>query len=221
MNSLNQLEKIIKYKFKDSSILEQALTHKSLIGKKSNEVLEFLGDRVLSLIILEKLINIYPHDTEGVLDKRFSRLVDKNACFKVASIINLTEFIQLGNTEIQSKGNRKKSILSNCCEALIGAIYKDGGYDETRRFVLLFWDELFKNIELKPIDPKSALQEKLLKKHKKLPIYEVVGKSGLDHSPTFCIKVSFENYISTKAEASTVKEAEKLAATRFIESNKI
>ena len=221
MNSFRQLEKIINYKFKDDSILEQALTHKSLKRKGSNEVLEFLGDRVLSLIILEKLINIYPHDDEGVLDKRFSNLVDKDACYKVALIINLTEFIQLGNTEIQSKGNRKKRILSNCCEALIGAIYKDGGYDETKKFVLTFWKDLFKNLELIPIDPKSALQEKLLKKHKKLPIYEIISKSGLDHSPTFCIEVSFKDYISTKAEASTVKEAEKLAATKFIESNKI
>ena len=80
---------------------------------------------------------------------------------------------------------------------------------------------MFKNLDLKPIDPKSALQEKLLKKYKKLPIYEIISKSGPDHSPVFCIEVSFENYISTKAESSTVKEAEKLAATKFIESNKI
>ena len=131
------------------------------------------------------------------------------------------EFIILGSTEIQSEGNQKKSILSNCCEALIGAIYEDGGYYEAKKFILLFWDDLFKSLDLKPIDPKSALQEKLLKKYKKLPIYETVSKSGPDHSPVFCIEVSFENYISAKAEASTVKEAEKLAATNFIESNKI
>ena len=217
----NKIQKKINYHFKDKSILLRALTHKSKINDSSNEVLEFLGDRVLSLIISEKLIEMYPFDREGILDKKLSNLVDKNACLKIAQKIDLMEFIILGSTEIQSEGNQKKSILSNCCEALIGAIYEDGGYAEAKKFVLLFWDDLFKNLDLKPIDPKSALQEKLLKKYKKLPIYETVSKSGPDHSPVFCIEVSFENYISAKAEASTVKEAEKLAATNFIESNKI
>jgi ribonuclease-3 len=216
-----RLQGLINYTFKDKSILNRALTHKSKINESSNEVLEFLGDRVLSLIISEKLIEMYPFDREGILDKKLSNLVDKNACLKIAQKIDLMEFIILGSTEIQSEGNQKKSILSNCCEALIGAIYEDGGYDEAKKFVLLFWDDLFKSLDLKPIDPKSALQEKLLKKYKKLPIYETVSKSGPDHSPVFCIEVSFENYISAKAEASTVKEAEKLAATNFIESNKI
>ena len=217
----NKIQKKINYHFKDESILLRALTHKSKINELSNEVLEFLGDRVLSLIISEKLIEMYPFDREGILDKKLSNLVDKNACLKIAQKIDLMEFIILGSTEIQSEGNQKKSILSNCCEALIGAIYEDGGYDEYKKFVLLFWDDLFKSLDLKPIDPKSALQEKLLKKYKKLPIYETISKSGPDHSPVFCIEVSFENYISAKAEASTVKEAEKLAATNFIESNKI
>ena len=217
----NKIQKKINYHFKDESILLRALTHKSKINESSNEVLEFLGDRVLSLIISEKLIEMYPFDREGILDKKLSNLVDKNACLKIAQEIDLMEFVILGSTEIQSEGNQKKSILSNCCEALIGAIYEDGGYDEAKKFVLLFWDDLFKSLDLKPIDPKSALQEKLLKKYKKLPIYETISKSGPDHSPVFCIEVSFENYISAKAEASTVKEAEKLAATNFIESNKI
>ena len=217
----NKIQKKINYRFKDESILLRALTHKSKINESSNEVLEFLGDRVLSLIISEKLIEMYPFDREGILDKKLSNLVDKNACLKIAQKIDLMEFIILGSTEIQSEGNQKKSILSNCCEALIGAIYEDGGYDEAKKFILLFWDDLFKSLDLKPIDPKSALQEKLLKKYKKLPIYETISKSGPDHSPVFCIEVSFENYISAKAEASTVKEAEKLAATNFIESNKI
>ena len=218
---ITELESKIDYNFRDKSILLQALTHKSVKNQSSYEVLEFLGDRVLSLIISEKLIEMYPFDREGILDKKLSNLVDKNACLKIAQKIDLMEFIILGSTEIQSEGNQKKSILSNCCEALIGAIYEDGGYDEAKKFVLLFWDDLFKSLDLKPIDPKSALQEKLLKKYKKLPIYETVSKSGPDHSPVFCIEVSFENYISAKAEASTVKEAEKLAATNFIESNKI
>ena len=123
----NKIQKKINYHFKDESILLRALTHKSKINESSNEILEFLGDRVLSLIISEKLIEMYPFDKEGILDKKLSNLVDKNACFKIAQKIDLMEFILLGSTEIQSEGNLKKSILSNCCEALIGAIYEDGG----------------------------------------------------------------------------------------------
>ena len=217
----NKIQKKINYHFKDESILLRALTHKSKINESSNEVLEFLGDRVLSLIISEKLIEMYPFDKEGILDKKLSNLVDKNACLKIAKKIDLMEFILLGSTEIQSEGNQKKSILSNCCEALIGAIYEDGGYDEAKKFVLLFWDDLFKSLDIKPIDSKSALQEKLLKKYKVCIKNIIIHHPGPDHSPVFCIEVSFENYISAKAEASTVKEAEKLAATKFIESNKI
>ena len=218
---IEQIEKKLKIKFKNKRLLHQSLTHKSYDKNDNNEKLEFLGDRVLGFVIANKLIEMYPFDREGILDKKLSNLVDKNACLKIAQKIDLMEFIILGSTEIQSEGNQKKSILSNCCEALIGAIYEDGGYDEAKKFILLFWDDLFKSLDLKPIDPKSALQEKLLKKYKKLPIYETISKSGPDHSPVFCIEVSFENYISAKAEASTVKEAEKLAATNFIESNKI
>ena len=221
MPIINNIQKIINYQFQDDSILFEALTHKSMTNKSSNEVLEFLGDRVLSLIISEKLIKLYPLDNEGILDKKLSRLVDKDACHRVAKKINLMEFVQLGKTETNSKGNHKKSILSDCCEALIGAIYKDGGFEEAQRFIIIFWEDLFKDLKLNPIDSKSALQEILLKKYKKLPIYKTISKVGPDHNPVFCIEVSFENYISAKAEANTIKEAEKLAATKFVESNNI
>ena len=205
-----RLQVLINYTFKDKSILHRALTHKSKINDSSNEVLEFLGDRVLSLIISEELIEMYPYDKEGVLDKKLSNLVDKNACYNVAKKIHLMDFIMLGSTEIQSEGNQKKSILSNCCEALIGAIYEDGGYDEVKKFILLFWEDLFKSLDLEPIDPKSALQEKLLKKYKKLPIYEMISKSGPDHSPMFCIEMVIAYYLA-KTFASGIKQMKCIA----------
>ena len=221
MNPKKSIQELINYHFNDENILTEALTHKSKIDDSSNEVLEFLGDRVLSLVITEKLIEFYPFDKEGVLDKKLSKLVNKDTCFEVAQKINLMDFIHLGYTELQSDGNKKKSILSNCCEALIGAIYKDGGYEQAKKFIILYWSNLIQNLNFKPIDSKSALQEELLKKYKKLPVYKTISKTGPDHDPVFCIEVSFENYISAKAEASTVKEAEKLAATKFLESNEI
>ena len=221
MNSSLKIEKLIGYKFKNKSILDEALTHKSFSSKKNNEILEFLGDRVLSMIVTKQLIKVYSKDDEGVLDKKLSKLVDKSACFLIAKKIKLNEFIKLGSTEIKSNGNNKKSILADCCEALIGAIFQDGGIEYVENFILSFWKEMLLNLDKRPIDHKSALQEWSLKKYQKVPIYNIAKQSGPDHSPTFLIEVSFKNYISAKAEANSIKDAEKKAANSFMEINKI
>ena len=221
MNSSLKIEKLIGYKFKNKLILDEALTHKSFSSKKNNEILEFLGDRVLSMIISKQLIKIYSNDDEGLLDKKLSKLVDKSACFLIAKKIKLNEFIKLGRTEIKSNGNNKKSILADCCESLIGAIFQDGGIEYAENFILFFWKEMLLNLDKRPIDHKSALQEWLLKKYKKLPIYNILKQSGPDHNPTFFIEVSFKNYIPAKAEANSIKDAEKKAANSFMEINKI
>tara|TARA_B110001454_G_C12712606_1_gene431323 strand:- start:953 stop:1624 length:672 start_codon:yes stop_codon:yes gene_type:complete len=215
------LESKINYSFKDNSLLIKALTHKSCKNKTSYETLEFLGDRVLALIISEELLKIYPEDKEGVLDKKLSRLVDKNACLKIAQSIDLGSYIKLGNTEINSEGNKKTSILANCCESLIGAIYQDGGYSSAKIFVLNYWLDLFENLDAQPIDSKSALQEWSLKKYKELPIYKIKEQSGPDHEPTFTVELTFKTYHSVQSEAGSVKEAEKIAATLFLERNNL
>ena len=162
--NLSILEKKISYKFKDKTLLKLAVTHKSFKKLESNENLEFLGDRVLGLVISEKLLIDKPGKQEGSLDKMLSSLVDRNACHEIAKKISLGDFILLGQTEKSSLGNNKKSILSDACEALLGAIYLDSSFTQVRKVILALWKTKFDNIAEDIIDAKSMLQEWTLKK---------------------------------------------------------
>ena len=218
---LSLLEKKIKYKFKDISLLKLALTHSSFEKTLNNENLEFLGDRVLGLAIAEKLIRDYPSADEGSLDKMLSSLVNRNTCFMVANNLALGDFILLGSTERSSLGNKKKSILSNACESILGAIYQDSDFVIVKKLILELWREHIHNIDQNLIDPKSFLQEWTLKKYKKLPEYKTLSKEGPDHEPIFEIELKFMNYKKAFSKARSIKEAEKLAAESFIQLNKI
>ena len=221
MNEISDLENIISYKFVDKSKLKRSLTHKSYDKDENNEQYEFLGDRILGLVIAEKLINDFPNDTEGLLDKRYSRLVNKDTCFNISQSLNLGDFIFLGSTEISSKGNEKRSILADTCESLIGAVYLDGGYEESKKFILKFWKKEFQSININLIDSKSFLQEWTLKKYKEFPVYNLLGQSGPDHDPLFNIEVSFKKYKKVNEVGKSIKDAEKKAAESFIKINKI
>ena len=218
---LSLLEKKIKYKFKDISLLKLALTHSSFEKTLNNENLEFLGDRVLGLVIAEKLIKDYPSADEGSLDKMLSSLVNRNTCFMVANNLALGDFILLGSTERSSLGNKKKSILSNACESILGAVYRDSDFVIVKKLILELWREYINNIDQNLIDPKSFLQEWTLKKYKKLPEYKTLSKEGPDHEPIFEIELKFMNYKKAFSKARSIKEAEKLAAESFIQLNKI
>ncbi len=218
---LSLLEKKIKYKFKDISLLKLALTHSSFEKTLNNENLEFLGDRVLGLVIAEKLIKDYPSADEGSLDKMLSSLVNRNTCFMVANNLTLGDFILLGSTERSSLGNKKKSILSNACESILGAVYQDSDFVIVKKLILELWREHIHNIDQNLIDPKSFLQEWTLKKYKKLPEYKTLSKEGPDHEPIFEIELKFMNYKKAFSKARSIKEAEKLAAESFIQLNKI
>ena len=218
---ISNLEDIISYKFRDQSILIRALTHKSFDKDVNNEILEFLGDRVLGLVISERLTHDFPNDTEGLLDKRYSRLVNRDTCHKVSQSLNLGDFILLGSTEINSKGNEKRSILANTCESLIGAIYCDSGYEEVKKFILNFWSEEFRLLDSNLIDPKSFLQEWTLKKYKELPQYKLLNQTGSDHNPLFSVELSFKKYKKVTEEGKSIKDAEMKAAESFIRFNKL
>ena len=218
---LSLLEKKIKYKFKDISLLKLALTHSSFEKTLNNENLEFLGDRVLGLVIAEKLMKDYPSADEGSLDKMLSSLVNRNTCFMVANNLALGDFILLGSTERSSLGNKKKSILSNACESILGAVYQDSDFVIVKKLILELWREHIHNIDQNLIDPKSFLQEWTLKKYKKLPEYKTLSKEGPDHEPIFEIELKFMNYKKAFSKARSIKEAEKLAAESFIQLNKI
>ena len=137
---IKELEKIIKYNFKKSSLLEKALTHKSFDNNINNEKLEFLGDRVLGLVISEKLLEKYPDEKEGIIDKKFANLVNKKTCLLIAKKINLKKFILLGSSHKKLERSADK-ISSDCLEAIVGAIYLDGGFKSVEKFILNFWEE--------------------------------------------------------------------------------
>ena len=218
---ISDLENTISFKFKDQSILKRSLTHKSFDKNDNNESVEFLGDRVLGLVISEKLISDFPNDSEGLLDKRYSKLVNKETCYKISQSLNLGDFILLGSTEINSKGNEKKSILADACESLIGAIYLDSGYEESRKFIFKFWNKEFESLDNNLVDPKSFLQEWTLKRYKELPKYKLFDQSGPDHDPLFSVELSFKEYKKTIKEGKSIKDAEMKAAESFIRLNKI
>ena len=205
-----ELEKIINYKFKNNKILIQCLTHKSYDPLNNNEKLEFLGDRVLGLIISEKLFKLYPDYTEGKLDKKLASLVNRKKCLEISKIINLEKFIITAN-----KGKKvviENKIISDACEALIGGIYLDTGIESTRKFILKFWNEYLKQDDLNLIDPKTKLQEYSLKIFKKLPEYKLLSNTGPRHKPLFKIAVKLLDTKFVSASGHSKKDAEQNAA---------
>ena len=215
------LEKKISYIFENKNIIKRALTHKSTGLSEHNEQYEFIGDRVLGLIISEILILKYIDLSEGNLDKIFSTLVNKDKCAEVATHIGLGEYLILGKTEIASEGKYKSGILADACEALIASIYLDGGYSAAQDFINNNWLKSINSIDINFKDPKSALQEWSLKKYKKLPDYKVAKQEGPAHSPTFTVKVQFNDYKVAEAVSGNIKEAEKKAAIEFININSL
>ena len=158
---IKDLEKIIKYNFKKSSLLEKALTHKSLNNDINNEKLEFLGDRVLGLVISEILLKKYPNEKEGIIDKKFANLVNKKTCSLIAKKINLKKFILLGSSHKKLERFADK-ISSDCLEALIGAIYLDGGFKSVEKFIITFWEEFLLKSTVTLIDAKTKFQENIV-----------------------------------------------------------
>ncbi len=207
----NSLEKKINFKFKNINLLIQSLTHKSFDSNKNNEKIEFLGDRVLGLVIAKKLLEIYPDQKEGVLDKKFASLVNKKTCLEIAKKIKLENFIKTLNPK-NKKIKIEDKILSDSCEALIGAIYLDKGFGSVEKIILKLWKNQIEKSVITEIDAKTKLQESSLKKFKKLPIYKLISNTGPRHKPTFKIGVKLPNTKYYIADGKSKKEAEQNAA---------
>ena len=212
---LNILEKIIKYNFKKKSILERALTHKSYNNNINNEKLEFLGDRVLGLTISERLLEKYPDEKEGVIDKKFANLVNKKTCTNIAKIINLKKFIFLGSSHKKFDRSSDK-ITSDCLEAIVGAIYLDGGFKFAQKFIHYFWEEYLLKSNITLIDSKTKLQEFSLKKFKVLPKYIFSKKTGPQHRPLFKTEVQIPNSKKVIGIGSSKKNAQQDAANKLL-----
>ena len=210
-----EFEKIIKYSFKKIALLEKALTHKSLNNDINNEKLEFLGDRVLGLIISEKLLEKYPNEKEGIIDKKFANLVNKKTCLLIAKRINLKKYIMLGTTHKKLERSADK-ISSDCLEAIVGAIYLDGGLKSVEKFILFFWEEYLLKSTITLIDSKTKLQEFSLKKFKVLPKYIFSKKTGPQHRPLFKTEVQIPNSKKVIGIGSSKKNAQQDAANKLL-----
>ena len=213
---LNNLQKKINIKFKNLNYLNKSITHKSYNSLENYEKLEFLGDRILGFVISKKLIELYPNQKEGVLDKKLASLVNKNQCLEVAKNIGLEKFILVGNKNSNSKVENK--ILSDCIEAIIGAIYYDKGFEITEKFILNNWKNFINLSELTIIDSKTELQEYSLKKFKSLPIYKFESSSGPKHKPIFKISVKLKNSKKFEGFGDSKKDAEQKAAKKLLDS---
>ena len=212
---IKEFEKIIKYSFKKSSLLEKALTHKSYDNNINNEKLEFLGDRVLGLIISEKLLDKFPDEKEGIIDKKFANLVNKNTCSLIAKKISLKKFILLGSSHKKLERSADK-ISSDCLEAIVGAIYLDGGLKSAQKFILNFWNEFLLKSNFTLIDSKTKLQEFSLKKFKELPKYVFFKETGPQHRPLFKTEVQIPNSKKIIGIGSSKKNAQQNAAAKLL-----
>ena len=213
------LEKNLKIKFKNKSLLKQSLTHKSYNKIDNNEKIEFLGDRVLGLIIAKKLLEIYPDEKEGILDKKFASLVNKRTCLEIAKNINLEKYILTFNPN-NKKIKIEDKIISDCCEALIGALYLDKGFNNTEKIILNLWKNHIKKSVVTQIDAKTKLQELALKNFKKLPIYKLISNTGPRHKPLFKVGVKLPNTKYFISLGKSKKDAEQNAAIECLKSIK-
>ena len=214
---ISKLEKKLAIKLKSKYLLNQALTHKSKNSHFNNERLEFLGDRVIDLILSEALLDLYPNDKEGTLDKKLSNLVNKRTCASVAKSIELDKYIILGNLYKKDMEFNEK-ILSDACEALVGAIFIDRGYDYTKRYVLLLWSKNLNKSNVTIVDSKTQLQEYSLRMYKKLPKYNLVNSIGPIHNPTFKMSVQVANSKKFFGLGNSKQEAQQNAADKLLQN---
>ena len=214
-NRTKKLQEIIKVKFKNADLLTQAITHKSFDSKNNYEKFEFLGDRVLGLIISEKLLQLYPNEKVGILDKKFASLVNKQKCLEVGKKLNIDKFAIVGNSN-NTNIKIENKIISDCCESIIGAIFIDRGYEISKNFILRVWKEFLESSKITIVDPKTRLQEYSLKKFRVLPIYKLVSNTGPRHKPNFKVGVKLKNTKFIYASGESKKNAEQLAAKSLL-----
>jgi ribonuclease-3 len=217
---LHSLEAQLGHAFSDPSLLKLALSHAS-IGAVSNERLEFLGDRVLGLVVAERLYAEYPGIDEGGLAVRLNALVRRDACAKAGEAAGLAPYLIMAASESGSGGRKKSAILAGACEAVIAALYLDGGLEAAKRFVLRYWEEQFQSLKPELRDAKTALQEWAQSgalPNRAMPSYGVTERLGPDHAPVFTVEVRVPGYEHQRGEGTSKREAEQNAAQNMLVS---
>ncbi|MFP3943953.1 MAG: ribonuclease III [Alphaproteobacteria bacterium] len=215
---LDNLETRLRHSFADRSLLERALIHGSAGGeqRRDNERLEFLGDRVLGLLAAEALFRRYKLATEGELAPRLNALVRKEACAAVAEEAGLDRHIVLAAAEQRAGGRRKPAILADACEAVMAALYLDGGLEAARAFFETYWLDRLGALATVPLDAKTRLQEWAQGMGKSVPVYQVTDRSGPDHAPHFVVSVQVEGVEPESGEGRSKRVAEQAAALALL-----
>ncbi len=220
------LEDLLGHKFTEPSLLAEALTHRGSLGvvakdklkpgiPTTNERLEFLGDRVLGLVIADALLRAYPRENEGALAARLAALVSALALASVAEELGLAPHVKMAPG--QHADASETAILADACEAVIGALYLDGGLDAASRFITTQWDPLMRAEIRPPKEPKTTLQEWAQGRKLPLPLYQVLSESGPSHAPVFAVSVMVVGFSEQEGQGRTKRLAEQAAATALLE----
>ena len=218
-SDLRQFSADIGYEFKNPGLLITALTHSSISSatRSDNERLEFLGDRVLGLVMAQALLDLDAQATEGQLAPRFNALVRKETCADVARSIGIGTLLKLGRSEMISGGRRKEALLGDAMEALIAAVYRDGGFSKAQALILRLWNTRITSVKADARDPKTALQEWVQARKGPPPNYVELTRSGPDHAPQFEIEVRLHTGEAAQAKAGSKRHAEQAAAKLLLE----
>jgi ribonuclease-3 len=225
--AVTELVRRLGHDFKNRALLDRALTHAS-VGEgappqthrtpRDNERLEFLGDRVLGLLVAERLHQDFPEADEGALSSRLHALVDKQACARVGAALGVGPALRLSPGESKSGGRRKEGLIADAVEALLAAVYLDGGLAAAKGMFDRAWaDEFARPADRSVANPKSALQEWAQAQGRPLPVYRIVSRSGSDHAPTFTVEVQVEGYPVAGSQGRSRQEAEKAAAITMLQ----
>jgi ribonuclease-3 len=220
VRKIKELEARVGYVFKNRALLKRALTHASVrqssVQRRNNERLEFLGDRVLGLAVAELLSELYPNASEGTLARLYNRLVRGGTCAEIAREFNLGAFLVLSESEAGSGGREKATILADACEALLGAIFLEAGYEKAREIVRSHWVPRLDGSPAAIVDAKSALQEWAQGQGLELPAYIEVERQGPDHAPHFTAEVRIKGKKPARGEGANKRTAEQAAASAML-----
>ena len=219
IKNLANFQKKIGINFHNQKLLTKSFTHKSYNPVENNEKLEFLGDRVLGLIISQNLLKFFPNDKEGDLDKKLASLVNKKQCAVIAKDINLQEYILIKNSN--NKTSIENKVLSDCLESVIGCIYLDQGLEVAEKFIIKNWRKYLNKSLITERDSKTKLQEYSLKNYKSLPVYKLLENKGPRHKPLIKVSVNIKNSKNITATGNSKKEAEQKAAKKLLTSLKL
>ena len=231
-DALTTAEHVLGYQFQHRDLLVEALTHSSVVGRtqrratqrrrpkkdrrRSNERLEFLGDRVLGLIVAHLLIEAFPDDAEGALTRRHDALVRRETLAEIAGDLGLGQLLSLAQGEIGGGGRTNPGILADCCEAVLGALYLDGGMRPAENFIRQYWSTRLNEMKNPPRDGKTALQEWAQARGLERPVYHTITSSGPAHAPTFFVEVELDANSKATGEGSSKRAAEQMAAEMLL-----